>query len=114
MPHPRSSFDSELYFYAQSLEDSYGWEFGGSIAGHLIGQFPHGKIEEDKLTLHVDPESHFHLRMRSLDENGRNRRWILEIHFVDKELKIGGFYEELLTWNILMARTGNTVLEIAQ
>jgi hypothetical protein len=35
--------------------------------------------------------------MRSLDENGQPRHWILEIHFVDRELKIGGFFEELLT-----------------
>jgi hypothetical protein len=35
--------------------------------------------------------------MRSLDENGQHRHWILEIHFVDKAREIGGFYEELLT-----------------
>ena len=35
--------------------------------------------------------------MRSLDEHGRKRHWILEIHFVDRERKIGAFYEELLT-----------------
>jgi Xaa-Pro dipeptidase len=50
---------------------------------------------EDKVTLYVHPESH--LRMRSLDEKGRKRHWILEIHFVDKARQIGGFYEELLT-----------------
>src|ERR1700744_2804553 len=32
---------SELFAYAQSLAAKYGWEFGGPIAGHLIGQFPH-------------------------------------------------------------------------
>jgi Xaa-Pro dipeptidase len=25
------------------------------------------------------------------------RHWILEIHFVDRDLQIGGFFEELLT-----------------
>jgi hypothetical protein len=35
--------------------------------------------------------------MRSCDENGEERHWILEIHFVDRERQIGGFYEELLT-----------------
>jgi hypothetical protein len=35
--------------------------------------------------------------MRTLDEAGQKRHWILEIHFVDRELQIGGFYEELLT-----------------
>jgi len=85
----------ELYRHAQSLAKEYGWEFGGPIAGHLIGHFPHEKIAGDKVTLYVHPENH--LTMRSLDENGRPRHWILEIHFVDRERRIGGFYEELLT-----------------
>ena len=35
--------------------------------------------------------------MRTPDEDGRTRHWILEIHFVDRAKGIGGFYEELLT-----------------
>jgi Xaa-Pro dipeptidase len=31
----------QLYAYAVSLAGKYSWEFGGPIAGHLIGQFPH-------------------------------------------------------------------------
>lgn len=85
----------ELFRHAQALAKQYGWEFGGRIAGHLIGQFPHEKIEGDKVTLYVHPDSN--LRMRSLDEKGEKRHWILEIHFVDREREIGGFYEELLT-----------------
>jgi hypothetical protein len=34
--------------------------------------------------------------MFGLDKNGKVRNWILEIHFVDKEKKIGGFFEQLL------------------
>jgi Xaa-Pro dipeptidase len=86
---------SELYSYAQSLATQFGWEFGGTIAGHLIGEFPHERIAEDKVTLYVHPDSH--LPMRSLDERGQKRHWILEIHFVDRARQIGGFYEELLT-----------------
>ena len=86
---------SELYAYAVSLAGKYGWEFGGSIAGHLIGQFPHERIAEDKITLYVHPKSN--LRMTSTDEKGRLRHWILEIHFVDRRSQIGGFFEELLT-----------------
>lgn len=85
----------ELFRYAQSLAVKFGWEFGGRIAGHLIGQFPHEKIPGDKVTLYVHPESE--LLMRSPDERGRKRHWILEIHFVDRNRQIGGFYEELLT-----------------
>jgi Xaa-Pro dipeptidase len=86
---------SELFSYVRSLATQSGWEFGGRIAGHLIGHFPHEKITNDKVTLYVHPDSD--LRMRSLGDNGQRRHWILEIHFVDREHEIGGFYEELLT-----------------
>jgi len=86
---------SQLYAYAVSLAEKYGWEFGGPIAGHLIGQFPHERIAEDKVTLYIHPKSN--LRMRSTDEKGQPRHWILEIHFVDRGSQIGGFFEELLT-----------------
>jgi len=86
---------SELFGFAASLAEKYGWEFGGPIAGHLIGQFPHERIPADKVSLYVHPKSD--LLMRSLDEQGQKRHWILEIHFVDREHEIGGFYEELLT-----------------
>jgi Xaa-Pro dipeptidase len=85
----------ELFRYAEKLAAQYGWEFGGAIAGHLIGQFPHEKIPGDKISLYVHPENP--LRMRDLDANGQERHWILEIHFVDRARQIGGFYEELLT-----------------
>jgi Xaa-Pro dipeptidase len=86
---------SELFRYASSLAEKFGWEFGGPIAGHLIGQFPHERIADDKISLYVHPKND--LPMRSLDENGQKRHWILEIHFVNREHEIGGFYEELLT-----------------
>jgi Xaa-Pro dipeptidase len=86
---------AELYAHAQELARQYGWEFGGAIAGHLIGQFPHERIPDDKVTLYSHPGNH--RRMRDLDANGQERHWILEIHFVDRALQIGGFYEELLT-----------------
>jgi Xaa-Pro dipeptidase len=88
---------SQLFAYAVSLAPKFGWEFGGPIAGHLIGQFPHEKIAGDKVTLYIHPDSH--LQMRSLNEKGQKRHWILEIHFVDREHQIGGFFEELLTVN---------------
>jgi Xaa-Pro dipeptidase len=91
-PHITSS---EFFNYIVSLAEKLGWEFGGRIAGHLIGQFPHEKIADDKVTLYVHPKSN--LPMRSVDEKGRQRHWILEIHFVDREHEIGGFFEELLT-----------------
>lgn len=88
---------SQLFAHAVYLAHRFGWEFGGRIAGHLIGQFPHEKIAGDKVTLYVHPDSH--LPMRSVNESGQKRHWILEIHFVDREHGIGGFFEELLTVN---------------
>lgn len=88
---------NQLFSYAVSLAGRFGWEYGGPIAGHLIGQFPHEKIAGDKVTLYIHPDSH--LLMRSLNEKGQKRHWILEIHFVDRKRQIGGFFEELLTLN---------------
>jgi Xaa-Pro dipeptidase len=86
---------AELYAHAQQLAEQAGWEYGGPIAGHLIGIFPHEKIPGDKVTLYVHPRNPN--RMRLPDAFGRKRHWILEIHFVDRSRQIGGFYEELLT-----------------
>ena len=47
----------QLYAHAVLLAEKYGWEFGGPIAGHLIGQFPHERIAEDKITLYVHPKN---------------------------------------------------------
>lgn len=69
-------------------------EYTANLFG-CSGVFPHEKIADDKITLYVHPKNPN--RMRTLDENGRKRHWILEIHFVDRALRIGGFYEELLT-----------------
>lgn len=84
-----------LYAYAQQLAAQAGWEYGGPIAGHLIGIFPHEKIAGDKVTLYVHPNNHD--PMQKPDPSGRKRHWIFEIHFVDRARQIGGFYEELLT-----------------
>src|ERR1700685_194143 len=92
--HPDIKAD-ELFHHAHELAAKYGWEFGGPIAGHLIGHFPHERIPGDKVSLYVHPENPS--RMRDLGADGQERHWILEIHFVDRARQIGGFYEELLT-----------------
>ena len=86
---------STLFEYAVNKAKEYGWEFGGEIAGHLIGEFPHEKLEPSSYQLYVHPDNHNN--MFQLDTNSQKRNWILEMHFVDKEKKIGGFYEQLLT-----------------
>jgi hypothetical protein len=84
----------ELYATAQKMADEAGWIFGGTIAGHIVGEFPHAQLipgrEEHRITRGNAK------RMRDPDANGHERHWILEIHLVDKTKSWGGFYERLL------------------
>jgi Xaa-Pro dipeptidase len=86
---------SGIFDYVVQLAKESGWEFGGAIAGHLIGHFPHERIPDDKVSLYIHPANHTAIRSRSSD--GGIRHWILEIHFVDRKRQIGAFFEELLT-----------------
>lgn len=84
----------QLFAHMVRLSEQAGWEFGGSIAGHLVGEFPHEKIAGDDIESYVAPGS---VRpMRRLDRAGRQCHWILEVHLVDRTRQFGGFYEELL------------------
>jgi Xaa-Pro aminopeptidase len=87
---------AQLYAFAQQTAAEAGWIFGGTIAGHIVGEFPHAKlVPGDNRELHrIAPRNS--KRMRDPDENGRERFWILEIHLVDKARTFGGFYERLL------------------
>jgi Xaa-Pro dipeptidase len=85
---------SGLFRHAEELAKKYGWEYGGEIADHLLGQFPHQRIPGDQVSLFTPP---ILAGLRGVDELGQERHWILEIHFVDRARQIGGFYEELLT-----------------
>ena len=53
---------AELYAHAQQLAKQAGWEYGGPIAGHLIGVFPHESIPGDKISLYVHPDNHNRMR----------------------------------------------------
>jgi Xaa-Pro dipeptidase len=83
------------YQYIIELAKKYGWEFGGLIAGHLIGHFPHERLEPKNYDLYVHPGNPNDMFLP--DAKGNKREWILEIHFVDRQKKIGGFFEQLLT-----------------
>ena len=85
---------AELYNYASNLALEYNWKFGGEIAGHIIGHYPHEKLEKEDKTNYIHPDNH--QNMFENDKENRVRNWILEIHFVDKEKQIGGFFEQLL------------------
>ncbi len=84
-----------LYDAACGLAEQAGWTFGGRIAGHLVGAFPHENIPGDKVTLYITKGNGE--PMNRLGADGQKRHWILEIHLVDPAREIGGFYEQLLT-----------------
>jgi Xaa-Pro aminopeptidase len=84
----------QLFAHVVELAEQAGWTFGGDIVGHLVGQFPHEKIAGDRIEYYVTPGSD--QPMRRTDRTGRRCHWILEVHLVDRDRQIGGFYEELL------------------
>jgi Xaa-Pro dipeptidase len=84
-----------LYDYVAGLAAQAGWEFGAPTAGHLIGRFPHERLPGDLRRFSIRHGND--LLLREPDANGMPRHWILEIHFIDRRRRIGGFFEELLT-----------------
>jgi Xaa-Pro aminopeptidase len=84
----------EIYDYVAALAPEYGWTFGAPTAGHLVGHFPH---EPHTPGCRYAIEHGNTVPIRAPDAEGRSRHWILEIHFVDRERRIGAFVEELLT-----------------
>lgn len=94
--HSKSSLTgAEYYHYVTELARGYGWSYGSEIAGHLIGHFPHERLQPDNYGLYVHTENHNDMFLP--DAEGNKRHWILEIHFVDIANEIGGFFEQLLT-----------------
>ena len=91
--HPDVS-GAELFDHVVALSRDAGWEFGGTIAGHLVGQFPHDKIDGEDIESYIAPGSD--RPMRRTDRKGQTCHWILEVHLVDPVRRFGGFYEELL------------------
>ena len=86
---------SDLFQFTREKSREYGWTSAGEIAGHIVGKFPHEQPADPKSPqLDVHPENHDDIFL--LDANGNKRHWILEMHFVDKDNKIGGYFEQLL------------------
>jgi Xaa-Pro dipeptidase len=85
----------ELYDYVAGLARERGWEFGNTTAGHLVGHFPHERDPHDLTRFSIRHGNGTSLR--EPDADGLPRHWILEIHFIDRQRRIGGFFEELLT-----------------
>ena len=86
---------SVLFQYVVEKAKEYGWTFGGEIAGHIVGEFPHEQpLDPKSPELDIHPENHTDMFL--LDANGDKRHWILELQFIDKEKGIGGYFEQLL------------------
>ena len=86
---------SELFQYVVDTAGGYGWTFTGEIAGHIVGAYPHEQpLDPKSMELDIHPDNHNDMFL--LDANGNERHWILELQFIDKEKKIGGYFEQLL------------------
>ncbi len=85
---------ADLYNYTKELAHKYGWEYGNVHCGHLIGNFPHEILIGEELINYIHPENT--TLMCAKDKNGNERFWIYEIHFVNEEKEIGGFFEQFL------------------
>ncbi len=83
-----------LYAFACESAERAGWRFGGEIAGHIVGEFPHALLPGSKQHNRIAPENP--MRMREPDALGRTRHWILEIHLISPDCSFGGFYERLM------------------
>jgi Xaa-Pro dipeptidase len=86
---------SEFYQFITGLASKFGWEFPQPHAGHLIGSFPHERLQGEDFDNYIHPSNK--RSMREPDKKGAPRDWILEVHFVDRKREIGGFFEQLLT-----------------
>lgn len=97
----RAHFDSrpditgaQLFSYVSGLIAAAGWGHATEHAGHLVGEFPHERINGDELESYIAPANVN--PMRRLDAAGQDCHWILEVHLVDRERGFGGFFEQLL------------------
>jgi len=86
---------ADFYNYTKQLAAKYGWEYGNNHCGHLIGNFPHEIIVGEETINYIHPENT--QLMSEKDKHGNDRYWIYEIHFIDRQLEIGGFYEQLVS-----------------
>lgn len=83
-----------LYQYVVEQSESLGWLYGGPHAGHLIGRFPHERIQGDHIQYYIHPENP--LPMKRAGNDGLPLQWILEVHLLHPQRLYGGFFEQLI------------------
>ena len=82
-----------LYAFACAAAEARGYIFGGQIAGHTIGEFPHLRWPGEKDHQRINAANR--TRLREPDAFGRRRYWIIETHLIAPDRSFGGFYERL-------------------
>ena len=85
---------ADIYAFAHRAAEARGYHFGGRIAGHTLGEFPHATWPLEKALQYIRPENTQPLS--APDHLGRPRYWILEVHLLEPGRAWGGFYERLL------------------
>tara|TARA_R110002051_G_scaffold26962_2_gene65142 strand:+ start:2441 stop:3139 length:699 start_codon:yes stop_codon:yes gene_type:complete len=85
---------AEVYDFACRAAEARGYHFGGKIAGHTVGEFPHATWPLEPAHQRLWPDNPEPLSKP--DHLGRPRYWILEAHLVEPGRQWGGFYERLL------------------
>jgi Xaa-Pro dipeptidase len=83
-----------LFEHVLALIRQFGWAHGATHAGHLVGEFPHERINGDEIDCYITRGNDG--PMRRLDAAGRPCHWILEVHLMDRERGFGAFHEQLL------------------
>ena len=85
---------AELFAFAHQAAEAAGWLFGGKIAGHIVGEFPHARLPGERAHYRINGDNP--TRLRDPDATGQTKYWILEVHLVNQAKTYGGFYERLL------------------
>ena len=85
---------ADLFSFATAAAEKRGYIFGGKIAGHTVGEFPHLTWPGAREHTRIYPENP--TRLSDPDHLGRKRFWIIEVHLVAADRSFGGFYERLL------------------
>jgi len=90
---------SDFFKFITEKAKQYGYTYGGEIAGHIVGEFPHEQpVDPKSHDLDIHPDNPYDMFL--LDPYGNKRFWILEMHFVDKENQVGAYVERLLDYSV--------------
>jgi len=85
---------ADLFDFACARAEQRGYIFGGKIAGHTVGEFPHLTWPGEREHTRIYPDNPG--RLSDLDHLGRKKFWIIEVHLIAADRSFGGFYERLL------------------